>query len=187
MTELTRLRDLTLKWSSDRGIITNGKTITQALKLSSEMGELAGNVLRHKDFRDDIGDCLVVLTNMYALEGSDILNSWEDLVVPFFNYPLEFIAALAEAKGNLDDNLAKQKPILENMGTIIGILKGISYYHELTIIECWEKAYNDIKDRKGFLNEHGNFIKESDPSYELLYKKFLSSKASLFDTEADNA
>ena len=29
-----------------------------------------------------------------------------------------------------------------------------------TLTECLEKAYNEIKDRKGYLNEQGIFIKE---------------------------
>ena len=95
---LEELNDLTLKWSDERGILTNGKSMTQALKLVSELGELCDNLAKGRSIIDDIGDCLVVLTNLSALEG-------------------------------------------------------------LTLEECWSHAYNDIKDRKGYLNEHGNFIR----------------------------
>lgn len=101
MNTLDIYEQLTLAWSNERGITVNGKATTQALKLVSEVGELADNIIKDRDCRDDIGDCLVVLTNLAKLKG-------------------------------------------------------------YTLSECWDKAYNDIKDRKGYLNEHGNFIKEGD-------------------------
>ena len=97
--KLQNLEDRTLEWSYDRGILTNGKTHTQVLKLMEEVGELASNITKDKDCRDDIGDCIVVLCNL-----SNMLDS--------------------------------------------------------SLEECWGIAYNNIKDRKGYLNEHGNFIKE---------------------------
>jgi hypothetical protein len=105
--DLNELDDLTVQWSYDRGILTNGKTVTQILKLMSELGEMADNAAKGKDITDDIGDCAVVLSNISRLEGK-------------------------------------------------------------TLGECWNHAYNDIKDRKGFLNKNGTFIKESDPSYQQL-------------------
>ena len=104
---LNELEELTLKWSHDRGIIKNGKPTTQALKLVSEMGELADNIAKnnYEGAKDDIGDCLVVLTNLSAQIGTNIQ-------------------------------------------------------------ECWNVAYDDIKDRKGFLNSNGTFIKDTDPNYQ---------------------
>jgi len=105
MRGLVELRDLVLQWSADRGILTNGKVTTQALKLVSEVGELADNTIKGKDVADDIGDCMVVLINLAALHG-------------------------------------------------------------FTLEHCLNKAYEDIKDRKGFLNAEGTFIKDTDPAYE---------------------
>lgn len=112
MPNLNELQAKIEQWSADRGILANSKASTQCLKLMSEMGELADNIAKGKDCRDDIGDCFVVLVNIAKLVGSDIT-------------------------------------------------------------ECAEIAYNDIKDRKGFLNEAGTFIKSTDANYEKLYQKFL--------------
>ena len=92
---------LTIAWSKARGIIQNSTDISQTLKLVSEVGELADNINKGRDVKDDIGDCLVCLTNIAAIRG-------------------------------------------------------------LTLSECWDVAYNDIKDRKGHMNKNGVFIKESD-------------------------
>ena len=105
---LNEYEKLTIEWSEARGIIKNGKVTTQGLKLVSEIGELTDNIIKGNDTKDDIGDCLVVLTNLAKMSGT-------------------------------------------------------------TLEECWEVAYNDIKDRKGYLNENGTFIKDTDPSYDPNY------------------
>jgi NTP pyrophosphatase (non-canonical NTP hydrolase) len=99
--DLNILEELTLQWAKDRGILQNSTPQIQGLKLVSEMGELADNLAKGRDIKDDIGDCLVVLTNIANMSGT-------------------------------------------NLG------------------ECFAVAYEDIKDRKGFLNSDGIFIKEGD-------------------------
>ena len=101
MSRMDELIQLCTKWSSERGIFVTGTVPTQALKLVSEVGELADNVAKHRDIADDIGDCLVVLNNLAMM-------------------------------------------------------------NELTLEECLEVAYLDIKDRTGYLNGAGVFIKDSD-------------------------
>lgn len=99
-----KLEELTSKWAADRGITTNGKVITQVMKLMEELGEMASHVAKGLPISDDIGDCTVVLNNIARLSGT-------------------------------------------------------------TLNACWNEAYDEIKDRKGFLTEDGIFIKETDPNY----------------------
>lgn len=103
MHTLIELEKLTAEWADAKGIIKNGKPITQALKLVEELGELAAAILRNKlpEAKDGIGDCCVVLNNIAQQLGS-------------------------------------------------------------SITECWNLAYEEIKDRKGYLTPEGNFIKESN-------------------------
>jgi hypothetical protein len=88
-------------WSEDKLIFKNGRRETQFLKLMEEMGELASNIAKGRDVRDDIGDCLVVLNNLAVMSGT-------------------------------------------------------------TLEECLGIAYYQIKDRKGYLNGNGVFIKEEE-------------------------
>lgn len=120
MLSLKQLVVNTLKWSHDRGILTNGNAKTQGLKLVSEVGELCDNLAKGNCTKDDIGDCLVVLTNIAALQGT-------------------------------------------------------------TLEECWTTAWNDIKDRKGFLNAEGTFIKSTDPKFDQLVMEFHAKKAVIID------
>ena len=73
---LEELKNKTLQWSADRKITINGKSTTQALKLVSELGELTDNLIKGKSIKDDIGDMLVVLTNLSKLEDLTLEECW---------------------------------------------------------------------------------------------------------------
>lgn len=61
-------------WAEERGIYDKGDVKTQLIKLYEESGELSQGVLKNNksDIIDAIGDCVVVLTNLAHLAGTDI-------------------------------------------------------------------------------------------------------------------
>ena len=160
---LEELQLLTLKWSEKRKILSKGSAETQLLKALSEIGEFCNNVAMNdlQATKDDIGDCIVCLINIAYL-----LN--RKVYITYFNndhqYPdmklskLGFTLALkfAELGLNHEDNKYPQYAIND----ICGLLTLAANTINSTIQECWNVAYEDIKDRKGYLNENGNFIKE---------------------------
>jgi NTP pyrophosphatase (non-canonical NTP hydrolase) len=64
------------QWAEDRGIYAEGNSNTQYVKLMEEAGELAAALLNKDayEIKDAIGDMVVVLTNLAALEGMTIEN-----------------------------------------------------------------------------------------------------------------
>jgi NTP pyrophosphatase (non-canonical NTP hydrolase) len=68
--------DLIRKWATERGIYDKGNSHTQYVKLMEEAGELAEALLKNDKYetKDAIGDMVVVLTNLAALEGMAIEN-----------------------------------------------------------------------------------------------------------------
>lgn len=77
--------DLIRQWADERGIYKNGDTKTQFIKLQEEAGELARAILKNDkaEFIDAIGDVVVVLTNLAALEGlkiEDCITSAYDVI-----------------------------------------------------------------------------------------------------------
>ena len=72
--EVPNVYDLIRQWADERGIYRNGDTKTQYVKLLEESGELARAILKNDkpEFIDAIGDMVVVLTNLAALEGLKI-------------------------------------------------------------------------------------------------------------------
>ena len=68
--------DLIRQWAQERGIYDKGNSHTQYVKLMEEAGELAAALLNKDayEIKDAIGDIVVVLTNLAALEGMTIEN-----------------------------------------------------------------------------------------------------------------
>ena len=68
--------ELIRKWATERGIYDKGNSHTQYVKLMEEAGELAQALLNKDSYeiKDAIGDMVVVLTNLAALEGMQIEN-----------------------------------------------------------------------------------------------------------------
>ena len=54
-------------------------------------------------------------------------------------------------------NEAEIKDALGDMYVVMTLVANMS---NLTMAECVDHAYNEIKDRKGYLNEQGVFVKE---------------------------
>lgn len=63
-----------VKWAEARNIIAGATPQAQMLKLTEEMGELAGGIARGKTevISDSIGDCAVVLTILAAQFGMSL-------------------------------------------------------------------------------------------------------------------
>lgn len=72
--QLTNEFDPIREWAKERGIYKKGNVKSQFIKLLEEVEELNIAVANDdlNDFIDAIGDCVVVLTNMAALNGVPI-------------------------------------------------------------------------------------------------------------------
>lgn len=68
---------------------------------------------------------------------------------------------LIQEAGELSDNICKGRNISDDIGDMMVVLINIATRNNLTITECLEAAYNDIKDRKGRMID-GVFVKEAD-------------------------
>ena len=150
------------QWANDRNIIKGSKPIDQAMKLFSEFGELADNVGKGRDCRDDIGDVFVVLTIIFAQLGENI----SDVAIQGYTTysDKKAVLHLAESLADFSD-MASNNIIDDSIVDILGYLQFIAEgYMDSTLEECVQIAYNDIKDRKGVMS-NGVFIKESDPAY----------------------
>lgn len=70
-------------------------------------------------------------------------------------------AKLIQEAGELSDNICKGKDIRDDIGDMMVVLINIAERNGLSLTECLEVAYNDIKDRKGRMVD-GVFVKEAD-------------------------
>ena len=164
------MKELILKveqWAQDRNLINGCKPIDQAMKLFSEAGELADNIGKGRDIKDDVGDVLVVMIIIAKQLGATLSSfnapEWAEdtnkkLLLKLQGSLVEY-AEWAEYK-SFPSGIVKR---------ILNILNGIAQNHKTTLEECLSVAYNDIKDRKGIMH-NGVFIKDSDPAYDSILK-----------------
>ena len=71
------------------------------------------------------------------------------------------LAKLIQEMGELSDKICKGNDVADDIGDMIVVLINIAERNNLSIEDCLEQAYNDIKDRKGKMVD-GVFVKEGD-------------------------
>jgi len=156
------------QWAKDRKIIPNSNLEAQNTKLAEEFGELA-LAIRKDDKNltiDSIGDIFVVVTIMAGLENVNI----EDLGLlqnEYYenkdNLKYSFMWLQSDigdiAKSIIRGNKIKR---FESYVNVVNDLNALCEFLELDLVECISKAWNEIKDRRGFLREDGIFVKEED-------------------------
>ena len=152
------------QWANDRNIIKGSKPIDQAMKLFSEFGELADNVGKGRDCRDDIGDVFVVLTIISKQNGDTLENHIDKTFYSSYKCEKTAVSFLAKALFVVENNYNETVVV-----SVLDDLRFISKHFGYTLEECVQIAYDDIKDRKGIMS-NGVFIKESDPAYESIIK-----------------
>lgn len=162
--KIEELTELTKQWFIDRDI-TQGDVFKQTLKLFEELGELCAGYAKQKEqlTKDSIGDCAVVVVGLAMMIELD---------------PVEIMTTAVEArKGDIKDcfelmidnasefqfsrKLEVKINAKFNLLRIVSYLKAIAHKLGYDFVNCFELAYNEIKDRKGRWVE-GSFVKEED-------------------------
>jgi NTP pyrophosphatase (non-canonical NTP hydrolase) len=68
---------------------------------------------------------------------------------------------LLQELGELSDSVCKGKDVRDDLGDMMVVMLNIMERNQITIVDCLEKAYDDIKNRKGKM-VNGVFVKEED-------------------------
>jgi len=71
------------------------------------------------------------------------------------------VLKLIQEVGELSDSICKEQSPIDDIGDIMVVLINIIVRNGLTVTDCLNHAYNDIKDRKGKMID-GIFVKEGD-------------------------
>jgi len=87
--------------------------------------------------------------------------SRERQIIPNSTATAQYLKAVSEM-GELADALAKKdlNGTADAVGDVLVCLINFCELSGLDIVQCLEGAYNEIKDRKGFLMPNGVFVKE---------------------------
>lgn len=104
----------------------------------------------------------------YRREGSDLIMLSEK--IKQWHYDRNLIegsddktqfAKLIQEAGELSDNICKGKDIKDDIGDMMVVLINIAERNKMTLTECLQTAYEDIRHRKGRMVD-GVFVKEAD-------------------------
>lgn len=167
-------------WSKERGILDNGKLETQITKFFEEFGEIATGISKNKPelIMDGIGDALVVLVNILELDKDRVTGGMTTAEVIERGLLLQ-VDDVADVEERLNDTKYPHQLYLEateifataflrtELGTVtlgwaLHRLARLAVYYRLNIRHCFSLAWHEIKDRKGYLNADGIFVKEAD-------------------------
>ena len=172
------------QWANDRNIIKGSKPIDQAMKLFSEFGELADNVGKGRDCRDDIGDVFVVLTIMAkqlghsTMENHDI-DLWNENQVEITLK--DRVVLLSEKLTEFCFDAREGDVFHMVFDAVISQLKTIAIKSGTTLEECVQIAYDDISKRQGIL-WNGVFVKNTDENFneiKSLFEKSIENNLSI--------
>ena len=153
------------QWFIDRDLENGGRLDKQSLKLSEEFGELCAGYLKKNEqlTKDSIGDCAVVIVGLALLLKADVQGIFDDSIVIFEEDVSDYFK-------DLNKNIScfqrcyswEDKSMCEMyLSFSIDSLKSISNILGYDFEECFELAYQEIKDRKGKWID-GSFVKEED-------------------------
>ena len=154
------------QWQADRGIYEHSTALAQALKAVSEVGELADAVIKgdRDALKDSIGDVMVCLVGVAKMTGCDVeVRPLIEKDVPKNNQALAALAAYYVSDLASDLGVYERKSFFEDaLDDSIIHLSLVAKSSGLTLLECCEAAWNEIKDRKGKMVAGGAFVKEGD-------------------------
>ncbi len=153
------------QWFIDRDLENGGRLDKQSLKLSVEFGELCAGYLKKNEqlTKDSIGDCVVVIVGLALLIKADVHKIFEESGFAESKDVMKNLKWLNVNICNfqLRHGSRQKKYCRYNLVRSIGYLKSISKILGYSFEECFELAYQEIKDRKGKWID-GTFVKEED-------------------------
>lgn len=153
------------QWFIDRNLENGGRLDKQSLKLSEEFGELCAGYLKKNEklTKDSIGDCAVVIVGLALLIKEDVNQIFEESALVESRNVTKCLNWLNANISNfqLRQGSRQRKYCRFNLVSLISCLKTISNVLGYSFEECFELAYQEIKDRKGRWID-GSFVKEED-------------------------
>ena len=151
------------QWFIDRDLENGGRLDKQSLKLSEEFGELCAGYLKKNEqlTKDSIGDCAVVIVGLALLIKADVQEIFKTLEID-----KEVMTCFIFFSQNISEFQFYQEFYVKDitrsyLKCTIGWLKSLSTALGYDFEECFELAYQEIKDRKGKWID-GTFVKEED-------------------------
>lgn len=98
----------------------------------------------------------------YRIVELDVIR-WSEArgILPNSTPQAQLIKMVSEV-GELADAIGKKnrEATIDGLGDVWVCMVNIAALLDLDLVDCFNSAYNEIKDRKGYMNKEGIFIKQ---------------------------
>lgn len=156
-------------WQEARGIYEHSTAQAQCLKAISEVGELADAVIKgdREALIDAIGDVAVCLVGVAKMVGHefdlDYVFDEDKIFVSEHDCALGASFAIGQLASSLRENPTRYTASTEDaLDMAFYGLQANALVNNLSLMDCCESAWNQIKDRKGRMVPGGAFVKEGE-------------------------
>ena len=171
MATLVELTTFIMAWGEARGIVANSTPFAQACKTHEELRELVeADTLSVAGFdaslqvKDAIGDVYVTLVMVCACNKTPVTGFEYQFCAPDVNP--NAVQALCEYFPYLVRSCALCSGVESSQNVqfdamhMVDLLHDVCEQYGLSLTDCVEQAYEEIKERKGYLRPDGVFVKE---------------------------
>ena len=162
MADLEELTANIWQWGVDRKIHANSTAAAQVRKAFEEFIELLRDLEADEPdveaLKDDIGDIYVCLVQVCGCLGMSVP---EPVPEPATDKDWESMAVYLTAIWNRSQVDSAKYIVTNLVADAFGSLADDCDSYGFTLVDAVHKAWNEIKDRKGYLREDGIFVKET--------------------------
>jgi hypothetical protein len=169
---LNELTDLITQWGTDRFIVQNSTPFAQSRKTLEEVFELVEAAAKWQAMKDTgegdeycsemvdaIGDIYVTLVMVCACNDTPLRMDLDFAAVGYAGKtPLD--ALCKWCPDLIRDCVEENTTIRVTARRMVCLLQTIAEEYYLDFVSCVEQAYDQIKNRKGYLRSDGVFVKE---------------------------
>lgn len=163
-----------MKWGKERGI-EDGDKASQVAKLYEEFGELCRAHLKYKgtgldkwmaEWQDAVGDMIVVMTMVCLQNGLSTyqclyLANEREAVDGGANNLLRIGVVLGLVAEDIMEPRIDKETMISSLTNLSCELNSYCNAEDLDPVDCYVKAYDVIKNRKGVM-KGGSYVKEED-------------------------
>ena len=169
---LQKCQERTLNWAAPKGLLATKDATKQALYIAAEAGELLDGILKDNQPRimDGIGDTLVTLANYAEIctragywpsQPDWDAGTWGTVSYPASRTVEECAGVLMNSIGHI--TMCPNSAGLRNRDACrecFTLLSAIAKRYDLTLVDCWEFALEEIEGRTG-RTQNGVFVKDA--------------------------
>jgi hypothetical protein len=176
----------TVGWAHARNLIKGATPKDQYLKLVEEVMEELFLGMETSDralIIDAIGDGIVVATVISEQIGSLLKPHIEVALASRPGHGAVNGLCIAIGRGARFAVKGQNEKLAVQLGIIVASLEQVANLYSIDVLEAFESAYNEIKDRRGIMH-NGAFVKTDDPLYESIIGLYQSEEVNQQEAKA---